>query len=108
MVSRASTSAVAAEAVEAGYKLVEELLAGITYFALHCRRAGRRRGDHAAARALADQRIYVFASGAVTECCAALGLVPIGYRDIERLRRKTGSSSPPHIGCRRDSFAEQL
>ena len=48
------TLPVAAEAVEAGYrKIVEELPAGVTHFALHCSR--RNRSDQSAARGMAEQ-----------------------------------------------------
>ena len=82
---------VAAEAVEPGYrKLVEELSAGVTHFALHCTAPGAVEAitpQHAPWR---TNEYALFASGFVAEWCAALGVVSIGYRDIQRLWRKTG------------------
>ena len=80
------TLPVAAEAVAPGYrKLVEELPAGVTHFALHCTAPGDVEAitpQHAPWR---TNEYALFASGSVAEWCAALGVVPIGYRDIQRL-----------------------
>ena len=82
------TLPVAAEAVEPGYrKLVEELPAGVTHFALHCTAPGDVEAitpQHAPWR---TNEYALFASGAVAEWCAAAGIEPIGYRDIQRLWR---------------------
>jgi chitin disaccharide deacetylase len=80
------TLPVAAEAVEPGYrKLFEGLPAGVTHFALHCTAPGEIEiisPQHAPWR---TNEYALFASGAVAEWCAALGIVAIGYRDIQRL-----------------------
>jgi hypothetical protein len=82
------TLPVAAEAVAPGYrKLVEELPAGVTHFALHCTAPGDIEAitpQHASWR---RNEYALFASGAVAGWCAASGVVPIGYRDIQRLWR---------------------
>jgi predicted glycoside hydrolase/deacetylase ChbG (UPF0249 family) len=86
------TLPVAAEAVEPGYrKLVEELPKGVTHFALHCTAPGDVETitpQHAPWR---TNEYGLFASGAVAEWCAALGIEPIGYRDIQRLWIEIGS-----------------
>jgi hypothetical protein len=80
------TLPVAAEAVEPGYRtLVEELPTGVTHFALHCTAPGDVEGltpQHAPWR---TNEYTLFASGAVAKWCAALGIEPVGYRDIQRL-----------------------
>jgi chitin disaccharide deacetylase len=80
------TLPVAAEAVEPGYRtLVEELPAGVTHFALHCTAPGDVEGitpQHAPWR---TNEYALFASGTVAKWCAALGIEPVGYRDIQRL-----------------------
>jgi predicted glycoside hydrolase/deacetylase ChbG (UPF0249 family) len=80
------TLPVAAEAVEPGfYKLVEELPAGVTHFALHCTVPGEIEAiapQHAPWR---TNEYALFASGAVARWCAHLGITPIGYRDIQPL-----------------------
>jgi chitin disaccharide deacetylase len=79
------TLPVAAEAVEPGYrKVIEELPLGVTHFALHCTTSGDVEAitpQHASWR---TNEYALFASGAVAEWCAALGIVPIGYREIQR------------------------
>jgi chitin disaccharide deacetylase len=76
----------AAEAVEPGYRrLIEELPAGVTHFALHCTAPGDIEAispQHAPWR---TNEYALFASSAVADWCAALGIVPIGYREIQRL-----------------------
>jgi predicted glycoside hydrolase/deacetylase ChbG (UPF0249 family) len=80
------TLPVAAEAVEPGYrKLIEELPAGVTHFALHCSAPGDIEAitpQHAPWR---TNEYALFASGAVAEWCAALGIALIGYREIQRM-----------------------
>src|SRR3984893_19011463 len=75
-----------AHAVEPDYRtLVEELPAGVTHFALHCTAPGDVEGitrQHAPWR---TNEYALFASGAVAKWCAALGIQPVGYRDIQRL-----------------------
>jgi predicted glycoside hydrolase/deacetylase ChbG (UPF0249 family) len=83
------TLPVAAEAVRPGYrKLIEELPAGVTHFALHCTAPGEIGAitlQHAPWR---TNEYALFASGAVTEWCTALGITPVGYRDIQPLWTK--------------------
>jgi len=80
------TLPIPAEAVEPGYrKLVEELPAGVTQFALHCTAPGDVEAitpQHAPGR---TNEYALFASGAVAEWCAAIGVVPSGHREIQRL-----------------------
>ena len=80
------TLPVPAEEVEPGYrKLIEELPPGITHFALHCTAPGDIEAitpQHAPWR---TNEYALFASGAVAEWCAALGIIAIGYRDIQAL-----------------------
>jgi predicted glycoside hydrolase/deacetylase ChbG (UPF0249 family) len=85
-----STLPVAAEAVRPGYrKLIEELPAGVTHFALHCTAPGEIGAispQHAPWR---TNEYALFASGEVAEWCAALGITPVGYRDIQPLWTKS-------------------
>jgi predicted glycoside hydrolase/deacetylase ChbG (UPF0249 family) len=80
------TLPVAAEEVEPGYrKLIEELPPGITHFALHCTAPGDIEAitpQHAPWR---TNEYALFASGAVAEWCAALGVIAIGYHDVQAL-----------------------
>jgi predicted glycoside hydrolase/deacetylase ChbG (UPF0249 family) len=80
------TLPVAAEAVAPGYrKIIEELLPGVTHFALHCSAPGDVEAitpQHAPWR---TNEYALFASGAIAEWCAASGVVAIGYRDIQPL-----------------------
>lgn len=81
-----ATLPVAPEAVAPGYrKVIEELPAGITHFALHCTTSGEIEAispQHAPWR---TNEYALFASGAVAEWCASLGIVPVGYHNIQRL-----------------------
>jgi predicted glycoside hydrolase/deacetylase ChbG (UPF0249 family) len=79
------TLPVAAEAVEAGYRKVQELPAGVTHFALHCTAPGEIEAINPQHAAWRTNEYGLFASGAVAEWCAARNIVPIGYRDIQRL-----------------------
>jgi hypothetical protein len=84
------TLPVAAEAGELGYrKLVEELPASVTHFALHCTAPGDIEAITPQHVPWRTNEYALFASGAVAEWCAALSVVPIGYRDIQRLWRET-------------------
>jgi chitin disaccharide deacetylase len=80
------TLPVAARAVEPGYrKLIGEIPAGVTHFALHATAPGDVEAitpQHAPWR---TNEYALFASGLVAEWCAALGITAIGYRDIQRL-----------------------
>jgi len=80
------TLPVAAEAVEPGYrKLVDELPAGVTHFALHCAAPGDVEAitpQHASWR---TNEYALFASGVVAKWCSTPGVVPIGYRELQRL-----------------------
>ena len=86
------TLPVAAEVVEPGYrKLVEELAPGVTLFALHCTAPGDVEAitpQHAPWR---TNEYALFASGIVAEWCAQLGIVPVGYREIQSLWNKLRS-----------------
>lgn len=85
-----SISPVAAEAVEPGYRrLVEELPVGVTHFALHCTAPGDVEAITPRHATWRTDEYSLFSSGAVAEWCAALGVVPIGYRDIQRLWSNT-------------------
>jgi predicted glycoside hydrolase/deacetylase ChbG (UPF0249 family) len=77
------TLPVAAEAVEPGYrKLIRELPPGVTHFALHCTAPGDIEAITAQHAPWRTNEYALFASGAVAEWCAALGIETIGYRDI--------------------------
>ena len=83
------TLPVAAEAVAPGYrKVIEDLPPGVTHFALHCTAPGEIGAispQHAPWR---TNEYALFASGAVAEWCASLGIVPLGYRSIQMLWTK--------------------
>jgi hypothetical protein len=83
------TLPVDAGAVEPGYrKLIEELPAGVTHFALHCTAPGDIEAispQHAPWR---TNEYALFAAGAVADWCRALAVVPIGYRQIQPLWTK--------------------
>src|SRR5260370_23630809 len=67
-----------------------------TLFRSHCTAPGEVEAitpQHAPWR---TNEYSLFASGAVTEWCAALGVVPIGYRDIQRLLQDRLDKSSPH------------
>jgi len=80
------TLAVPAEETEPGYRrMILDLQEGITHLALHCTAPGEIEvitPQHAPWRL----REYVlFASGAVSDWCAAAGIATIGYRAVLRL-----------------------
>ena len=65
---------------------------GVTLFALHATTPGEIETiapDHAGWR---TREYALFASGAVAEWCAAAGVVPIGYRDIQKLWREASAN----------------
>ncbi len=80
------------EVVEPGYrKVIEELPAGVTHFTLYCTVSGDVEAitpQHAPWR---TNEYVFFASDAVAEWCAALDVVPIGYRRIQQLWSKLDS-----------------
>ena len=60
------------------------LPAAVTHFAPHCTAPGDIEAitpQHAPWR---TNECAVFASGAINECCAELGIVPVGYHGIQR------------------------
>ncbi|MBV9861072.1 MAG: polysaccharide deacetylase family protein [Alphaproteobacteria bacterium] len=89
------TLPVAAEEVAAGYReTIAGLPEGITHFALHATVPGEIAAispQHAPWR---TNEYALFASGTVAECCAAAGISPIGYRQIQCLwqERQHGSA----------------
>jgi chitin disaccharide deacetylase len=67
---------------------ISALTPGVTLFALHATMPGEIETiapDHAGWR---TREYALFASGAVAEWCAAEGVVPIGYRAVQRLWRE--------------------
>jgi chitin disaccharide deacetylase len=80
------TLAVPAEAAEPGYRrMIGTLPPGVTHLALHCTAPGeieRIAPQHAPWRV---REYEVFASGAVSEWCAAAGVRMTGYREVQRL-----------------------
>jgi predicted glycoside hydrolase/deacetylase ChbG (UPF0249 family) len=106
------TLPVDAEETEPRYRdAIAGLQPGVTLFALHATMPGEIEWiapDHAGWR---TREYALFASGAVSEWCVAGGIIPIGYRDIQRLwlagakqqlqlssRRKPGSIDPS-VSC---------
>jgi chitin disaccharide deacetylase len=84
------TLPVVAEAVKPGYrKRVQELPAGVTHFALHCTAPGDIEAITPQYAPWRTNEYALFASGAGRERCEAMGIVPIGYREIQRLWRLT-------------------
>jgi predicted glycoside hydrolase/deacetylase ChbG (UPF0249 family) len=86
------TLPVEAEAVLPRYReTVEGLQPGVTHFALHATTSGGIEiiaPEHAGWR---TREFALFASGAVAEWCAASGITPIGYREVQRLWREPPS-----------------
>ena len=82
------TLAVAADELEARFRrMIEDLPPGVTHIALHAAAPGDIEAiapDHAAWR---TNEHRLLASGAVLAWCAAAGIVPIGYGEIQRLWR---------------------
>jgi hypothetical protein len=67
--------------------MIEDLPLGVTHIALHAAAPGDIEAiapDHAAWR---TNEHRLLASGAVLAWCAAAGIVPIGYGEIQRLWR---------------------
>jgi predicted glycoside hydrolase/deacetylase ChbG (UPF0249 family) len=81
-----STLPVVAEAVEPSYRrIIEELPPGVTHFALHCTAPGDVEAITPLHAPWRTNEYALFASGAVAQWCAASGVVPLGYRDIQPL-----------------------
>jgi chitin disaccharide deacetylase len=80
------TLPVAAEETAPRYReAIEGLAPGVTLFALHATAPGEIETiapDHAGWR---TREYALFASGAIAEWCAASGVTPIGYREIQKL-----------------------
>ena len=89
------TLPVAADQVRLRYReTIAGLAPGVTHFALHATVPGEIDAiapDHAGWR---TREFALFASGAVAECCAEHGIIPIGYRNIQRLWRAGTGYSP--------------
>ena len=90
------TLPVDADEVRARYRnAIENSPPGVTHFALHATRPGEIEliaPDHAGWR---TREYALFESRAVAEWCAECGVVPIGYRDIQRLWREAAFPGPP-------------
>jgi predicted glycoside hydrolase/deacetylase ChbG (UPF0249 family) len=82
------TLAVAADELATRFRrMIEALPPGVTHVALHATAPGEIEAiapDHAAWR---TNEHALLASGAVSDWCAAAGIVPVGYREIRRLWR---------------------
>ena len=88
------TLAVPEEEAQDGYRAtVEALPHGVTHVALHCNLPGDIEAiapEHAGWR---TREYALFAEGAVRDWCREAGVVPVGYRAVQRLWRAHGGAA---------------
>jgi hypothetical protein len=78
----------AAETVPRYREAIEGLAPGVTLFALHATAPGEIETIAPDQAGWRTREYALFASGAVADWCAAAGVTPIGYRDIQKLWRE--------------------